>query len=224
MKKILVMLVAAATISACASEPTLDTSEDAELSFDGLVPVKRSRFQRAWADPDADFKSYDSIMLGPAYFEFRAVKKTARSSSAMRRSSADEFWISDKNQQKLIDTVTEVFAEELSSTEGFKVVDKRGPNTLIIIGGLYDIVSEVPPEYIGTGRIYLSSVGEATLIVEARDSLSGKTIFRGITRDEIESGGGTMVEANPVTTWAEVWRWARRWGARLRSGLESIHE
>lgn len=223
MKKILVMLVAAAAISACASEPTLDTSADAELSFDGLVPVKRSRFQRAWADPDVDFKSYDSIMLGPAYFEFRAVKKTPRTSS-MRRMNEDEFWISDENQQKLIDTVTEIFAEELSSTEGFTVTDQRGPNTLIITGGLHDIVSEVPPEYIGASTIYLSSVGEATLIVEARDSLSGETIFRGIDRSNIESGANTMVEANPVTTWAEVRRWARRWGARLRSGLESIHE
>ena len=141
----------------------------------------------------------------------------------MRRTTDSEFWISDENRQKLIDTVTEIFAEELAEVEGYTMTDKRGPNAMIVVGGLYDIVSEVPPEYIGASRIYLSAVGEATLVIEVRDSLSGATIFRGIDRSKIESGANTMVEANPVTAWAEVRRWARRWGGRLRTGLESIH-
>jgi len=32
------------------------------------------------------------------------------------------------------------------------------------------------------------------------------------------------VQANTVTTWAEVRRWARRWATRLVEGLDSIHE
>ncbi len=76
---------------------------------------------------------------------------------------------------------------------------------------------------VGAGEIYLSSIGEATLILEARDSMSGETIYRAVDRRAIERMGD-MVQANSVTTWAEVRRWARRWATRLRSGLESIHE
>jgi hypothetical protein len=76
---------------------------------------------------------------------------------------------------------------------------------------------------VGRGDIYLSSVGEATLVIEARDSLSGETIFRAIDRRAAERMG-EMINANAVTSWAEVRRMARRWATRLRDGLESLHE
>ena len=129
----------------------------------------------------------------------------------------------DQSRQKLIETVTEVFAEELQSAKGFTIPEEKGSDTLILIGGLHDIVSRVPPEMVGRGDIYLSSVGEATLVIEARDSLSGETIFRAIDRRAAERMG-EMINANSVTTWAEVRRMARRWATRLRDGLESLHE
>ncbi len=77
---------------------------------------------------------------------------------------------------------------------------------------------------IGRGEIYLSSVGEATLVVEGIDSMSGEVVFRAVDRRSIEPAGNTMIAANTVTTWSEVRRWARRYATILREGLESIHE
>ncbi len=77
---------------------------------------------------------------------------------------------------------------------------------------------------IGRGEIYLSSVGEATLVLEGIDSMSGEAVFRAVDRSAIEPGGNTMIRANTVTTWSEVRRWARRYATILREGLESIHE
>lgn len=219
-KQLAILMASLLVITACAGEPTIDTS--AELTHDGLAPINNSNFRDAWADPDIDFKKYNQIMLGAAEFEFRAVRKSARSSS-MSRSGTDEFWIDEQNRQKLIDTVTEVFREELVSAEGFTFTDTPGPETLILIGALHDIVSRVPPDMVGRGEIYLASVGEATLIIEARDSLSGETIYRAVDRRNAERMGD-FIEANSVTTWAEVRRMARRWATRLRTGLESIHE
>ena len=225
MKKIALLCVVAWT-TACAPVPTLDTSADAVLSFDGLTPIKNSRMGNAWIDPDVDLTQYDKIMVARAEFEFRAVKKSPRSSS-MRRSNETEFWISDEGKQKLIDTVSEVFREELQKSTSFTIVDEAGPDVLILVGAIHDIVSNVPPELVGRGEIYLSSVGEGTLILEARDSLSGQTIYRAVDRRRMDSGGaggGIPIQANSVTTWAEVRRWARRWAARLTQGLDSIHD
>ncbi len=223
MKKIMALTVSALIgLAACAGQaPSFDTDAAAETTFDGLVPIKNSRFRNAWADPDVDFKQYNKIILGDAEFEFRAVKK-ARASSTMMRSNRSEFWIADKDREKLIDTVTTVFAEELSKARGFTVTEERGPNTLLIVGALHDIVSRVPPDLVGAGEIYLASVGEATLVLEVKDSLSGETLFRARDRRRIERPGDA-IEANVVTTWAEVRRWAQRWATRLRAGLESIH-
>jgi hypothetical protein len=219
-KKVPMLIASLLVLTACASEPTIDRT--AELTFDGLAPVKNGNFREAWADPDIDFSQYSKIMLGDAQFEFRAVKKTA-GSMAMRRSSSTEFWIDDANRAKLVETVTSAFATELANTKGFTITDKPGPDTLILVGALHDIVSRVPPELIGRGDVYLASLGEATLVLQAMDSLSGETIYRAVDRRNIERMGDVM-QANSVTTWSEVRRWAQRWAVRLRQGLESIHD
>lgn len=222
--KTIVFVATALFLAACAtSEPSMQQGPDAETSFDGLVAIDNSRFGRAWIDPEVDLKSYDKIILGPAEFEFRAVKnRSAR--SVMSRSNEREFWIDDKNRQKLVDTVTAVFNEELARSKHFTITDTPGPDVLILTGGMLDIVSRVPPELVGRGEIYLESVGEGTLLLELADSLSGETIYRAVDRRRMERPGRELMEANRVTTWAEVRRWARHWATRLVEGLDSIHD
>jgi len=222
MKRITLLCIAAMSV-ACTQTPSIDTGPGVELTFDGLVPISNARFTNAWIDPDVDLAGYDKIMAGGAEFEFRAVKKSSGSTS-MRRGNETEFWISDKNKQKLIDTVGEVFVEELQKSEHFEIVNEAGPDVLIVVGVLHDIVSRVPPDMIGRGDIYLSSVGEATLILELRDSLSGETIYRAIDRRAAERAGGSVVRSSSVTSWSEVRRMARRWATRLTEGLDSIHQ
>jgi len=218
MKKIL-LTFAAMAIAGCSSAPaTIQEGPNAEVSFDGLHAVDNSAFRQAWADPDIDFSRYNKIMPGGAFFEYRAVKKT--SSTTRARSSGREFYIDEDAREKLKEEVSTIFNEELAKSTRFTVADAPGPDVLIIRGGLHD----VPPEPIGRGNIYLSSVGEITLILEVVDSMSGEVIARAVERRAAERGGGMAVQANTVTTWAEVRRLTRRWATTLRNGLDSIPE
>ena len=180
MKKIL-LAFAAMTIAGCNSAPpTIQEGPNAEVSFDGLHLVDNSAFKMAWADPDIDFSKYNKIMPGGAFFEYRAVKKTSRTTAA--RSSTREFYIDEDARAKLKEEVSAIFNEEISKSTRFTVTDQPGPDVLMIRGGLHDIVSFVPPEPIGRGEIYLSSVGEITLLLEVVDSLSGEVIARAVER------------------------------------------
>ena len=222
MKK-LVAIAAAVLVAGCAAqEPAIQAGSDAETTFDGLVRIDHSRFAAAWIDPDTDLKHYNKIIPGGAEFEFRNVQKM--SATTARRSNESEFWISDSNRQRLVDTVSEVFDEELQKSEHFTVTQEPGPDALVIVGGLHDIVSQVPPENIGRSEVWLSSLGEATLVIELRDSLSNEVIYRAVERRASERPGNQLMRANTATTWAEVRRWARRWAVSLREGLDSIHE
>ena len=221
--RVAITLVAASLLFGCAGEPTIEQGPDVQLTFDGLAPIKNSRFSNAWIDPDVDLAQYNKIIPAKAEFEFRAVKKTPRVSSIRPASSSSEFWISEETREKLIDTVTGIFREELAGSKHFTITEERGPDALILVGGLMDIVSRVPPELTGSGEIYLASVGEATLVLELRDSMSGETVYRAIDRRKIERRGDA-IQANVVTTWAEVRRWARRWAVRLVDGLDSVHQ
>ena len=222
MKKVLAF-AATFFVVACASQPAVQSGPDAETTFDGLVRIDNARFAAAWVDPDIDLTQYTKIMPGGAEFQFRAVQKTAgRTHSG--RSNEREFWISDANRQRLIDTVSGVFEEELQSIQHFTITDEPGPDTLVIVGALHDIVSRVPPDVVGRGEIWLSSLGEATLVIQLADSLSGEVIYRAVERRSVQRPGGQMTLSNSATTWGEVRRWARRWAINLREGLDSIHQ
>ncbi len=216
----LIVLIAMAVASA--GQVAAQEDSDADTSFDGLVEVKKGVFKRPWVDPDVDFMRYTKILPGIAHFEFRAVKKGSSASS--RRMNQREFYISDANQLKLINTVSQTFEEEVAKSKHFTIAEEAGPDVMILRGGLLDIVSRVPPDLIGSGEIYLSSVGEATLVLELLDSLSGETIYRGVERRAAGSTDIDMMPSNTVTTWSEVKRWARRWATKLRDGLDSIHK
>ena len=222
MKSLLLILFSLLVVACTSAPPALQTGPDAEYTFDGLARVDNARFRSAWADPEVDFSQYNKVMSGGARFEFRAVSKTA-GRTLMSRGSQREFWISDANRDKLVDTVSAVFKEELSKAQGWESAEEAGPDVLILRGALLDIVSFIPPEMTGRSEIYLSSVGEATLVIEGVDSMSGEVLFRAVDRRSIESSGN-MIRANAVTTWSEVRRWARRYATILREGLESIHE
>lgn len=220
MKKIVLTFVAMTMAGCSSAPPTIQQGPNAEVSYDGLHAIDNSIFKAAWADPDIDFSRYDKIMAGGAFFEYRAVKKTSGTSRA--RASDTEFYIDEKAREKLKELTSEIFNEELAKSSRFSVTDASGPDVLIIRGGLHDIVSQVPPDIIGRGDIYLSSVGEITLILEVVDSMSGEVIFRAVERRAAERGGGMAMRSNSVNTRSEVRRLIRRWATTLRDGLDSI--
>ena len=54
-------------------------------------------------------------------------------------------------------------------------------HVLLVMGGLLDVVSFVPPDPVGGwSEVYLSRVGEATLVLEIRDSITQTTLATAI--------------------------------------------
>ena len=219
--KQIIAIAAAALVIGCTSQPTVQTGPDAEVTFDGLVRIDNARFRGAWIDPEIDLTQYTKIMPGGAEFQFRSVQKV--SSAQARRSNENEFRMSDSTKERLVETVSDIFEEELARSEHFEITDEPGADTLIIVGALHDIVSRVPPDIVGRGDIFLSSVGEGTLVIQLSDSLSGEVIFRAVERRAAERTG-TAMRSNSASNWGEVRRRARRWATNLREGLDSIHE
>ena len=87
---------------------------------------------------------------------------------------------------------------------------------------MLDVVSFVPPEPVGRSDVYLRSVGEATLVVELRDSITNAILARSVDRRAAERPGQDLQWSNPVNNRAEVRRLARRWATRLRENLDAF--
>ncbi len=214
------MIACMLLMSGCASStPTIDTSPEAEVTFDGLYPIKGGSADAAWARPDADISQYSKIMLQGVGIEYRPGGESGRLYHS--RSSADHFELTERQKAGFEEVVRDKFRDELGKSERFTIVDEPGPDVLLIRGGLLDVVSYVPPDMIGRGEIYLSRVGEATLVLEIRDSVSEAIIARAVDRRAAEDSMG-LQQSNRASNTAEVRQMVSVWARKLRERLDEM--
>ena len=213
-------LIAALSFGCASSAPTIDTAPDAVVTFDGLHKVKGSRADEAWARPGLDLSGYSKIKLQSAGIEYRPGGEKGRSWRA--RTGDERYEVTESQKERLRTILAEAFRDELSKSDRFTLVKESGPDVLLIRGALLDVVSYVPSETVGRVDIFLRSIGEATLVLEIRDSITDAILVRAVDRKAAEDIGGTLQKSNRVTNSAEVRRLAKRWASALRKGLDEF--
>ena len=126
-----------------------------------------------------------------------------------------------------IEIVREAFRAEIVKGKHFEIVDASNADerTLIMRGVVADIVSKVPPETVGRSRLYMSSVGGATLGLEFLDGTTGEVLARVAERGRIGDATGQMSRnsrpVNRATVIADVKRWANGAAQKLRKALDA---
>ena len=218
----LAIFAAANSVGCTAASPTIQTGPDAAVSFDGLHEIDNSRADIAWAVPDIDLSGYTSILPVSLGIEYTEVANKAN--TAITRAQRGPYFIDDNARAEFEALVGEIFMEELHKSDRFRIVDERGPNTLIVAGGLLDVTSQVPPTKVGSSsRIYLSSIGDATLVLEIRDSETNRILARAIDRRAAEPIGSSFQTSNSVSDTAEIRRLIRYWATGLREALDGFN-
>jgi Protein of unknown function (DUF3313) len=217
-----VVLAAGLAVTGCSTvEPIVDSDAP---TYDGMVPVRDSGMKEAWVKPDINVSNYRQVLLLPVEVQFRAVRPNA--GTTLGRSREREFPLSPADQKRLVDTVTNVFREELAKSRHLTLTTETGPDVLLVRPSLLDIVSKVPPEVPGRNEIFLDEVGEATLVLELQDSQSGETLARAVDRraaDPVDEIGTNVSRVTSVTAWAEVQRVARRWARTVTQRIDQLH-
>ena len=213
--------IASLALAACATSgpPTIDTS--GEQTYDGLYPVRNSAADDAWAREGLDLSGYTKVRLESMGIEYRPGGESS-TMWAVRRSSTGPYEITPEGKASFEALVREVVLEELAKGQRYTIVNEDGPDVLLVRGGLLDVVSFVPPDTVGRTDVYLRSVGEATLVLELRDSVTNAILARAVDRRAAERPGGDLQWSNTVSNAAEVRRLARRWATRLVEGLEEF--
>jgi len=220
-----VIMLAATALAGCSSTPTFETGDDAEVTFDGLTRMEGTAMDIVWARTDIDLTTYSKIKLESLGVEYRDVdgpySGRAGTSTMRSRSDVTEFQLDAETRAIFEDEIGSAFQEEMARSNVFEIVTEAGPDVLLIRGGLLDVVSRVPPDPMGNTQIFIDSVGEATLILEIRGSLSN-TIYVRAVDGRAAASTFQMQLSNRATNRAEVRRLGRRWGQLLREGLEKL--
>ena len=214
MRRLLTIAPAALLLAACASGPSVQTGPDAEVTYDGLTRVDNTAFQVVYVRVGTDLSSYDKVMIQGAGVEFRPPTQGSR----------DEFPVGEEGKARFAQIMREAFQEALSRSDVFELVDEPGPDVLMVEGAVLDVVSRVPPRTAGRQDIYLSEVGEATLVLEVSDSRSEGILVRAADRRIAEDMSGRMQRSSGAYNWSEVRQLANLWSSQLRRGLERLME
>lgn len=223
------LLVLAAMLAAvgfgtvsCTANPAVETGPGAEVTYDGLHRVDHATMDAAWMKPDLNLSAYTGLILTGAGMSFKPVDDDGQRWWP-GLDDQGEFPISEENRKRLHEEMRTAFAEELSKLERFEIVQEPGPGVLLLAGALIDVVSRVPPvdECVGRCDVYLSEIGEATLVLELRDSVTNEVLVRAVDGRVAESDGWA-IEGDSMTVWPEVRRLAQSWARLARLWLEQL--
>jgi hypothetical protein len=217
------MVALFASIYASGAEP--EPIGDMESERYEELEKGRSAYRETWVLPGTDLQGYSKVYVWDAQFEYRDVGDPNKYRNTMSRSGRTQFGITEEGRADFEKTVSEAFMKELSKGKRFEIVEDIGPDTLILRGGLLDVISNVPPESVGRTDLYLANIGEATLVVELLDAETGVVLAVVSERRKITPPGGGQINqftqrANRVTITADVRRWASSAGAKLRKELD----
>jgi len=203
------------------TEPTAS----AEGRYTELVK-EDGNFRETWVLPGVDPSTYNKVFVWDGEFEYRDVGPALRTRSTLLYSHKREFGISEADRLKFEEIVGEAFLKEISKGKQFQLiddVDDVDASTLILRGGLLDIISRVPPETVGRSEIYLASIGAATFVMELIDARTGDVVALVAERrsiDTVNARSGIMMPTNSVTILGDIRRWASDLARRLRSAID----
>jgi hypothetical protein len=195
-------------------------ADTSAVSPEGLVEVKSKRLDAAYLAPGADFRPYTKLMVDPTQTAFH--KDWMKNMN--NRRDVSRMIDSDQAQQMLEAAKTnfaEVFTEAFTKA-GYTIVDKPGPDVLRVTPGVVNLYVNAP-DLMTAGRStsYTANAGEATMILELRDSQSNALLGRVFDRRETHESMGVQV-TNRVTNIADFRMLFRSWANICVKGLEHL--
>jgi hypothetical protein len=193
--------------------PSMRTGDAEEITFDGLHRVDNAGFAAVWVKPGAGLGRYSKILPGEPTFHYRTVKG---------RSMSGEYEVPEQRRDQFERIVRESFRKSFSKSKYYTLATEPGPDTLVLLGAIHDIVSHVPQER-GREKAFVSEIGEATIVLELRDSESNEVLARAAERRTI-APTGDISRSSAVTSAAEIRKTAALWGSKLRDQLDALHE
>lgn len=209
----------AALLLATTSIPSL-AKTDEPTTWDGLVKVKAKRLDVVYLQPGADFRPYTKVMLDPTEVAFQ--KNWRRDYNRDRRDPSS--WISESELQKTITesvaAANDIFTDAWTKG-GYQVVTAPGPDVLRLRTGIVNISVAAPDTLTaGRSRSYADEAGEATLVLEVRDSETGALLGRAL--DRRIAGDTTMGWRSSVSNKSDFRRLVKSWADISVEGMGEL--
>jgi Protein of unknown function (DUF3313) len=213
------LLAAMATV-AVALGATVALADDPAPGWDGLVKVKPRRMDEVYVLPGADFRPYARVMLDQTEVAFRKdwLRNMNESRSVSRRIDQEQAArIMAAASSNFSDVWTRAFEKA-----GYSVVTTPGPDVLRVSPAIADLYINAPETFDSTrATTYTAQAGEATLILEVRDSLTNALLGRVVDRRETRNNL-TLQQATRVSNQADFRQLFSQWASIATKGMAEL--
>jgi hypothetical protein len=166
---------------------------------DGLVSVRSWNVDELYLRPRADLSAYRSVVIDPVQVSFRKDwnREFQDPHASLRRLSQDDVRrISDETATGLQNALADAFR-----AKGYTIATVPGPGVLRLSPTLTNVyVNAVEDMYQGgTTRSFTKDAGEATLLLDVRDSANGALLGRVVDRRTAQETKGQFAQHQDVT-------------------------
>lgn len=206
-------------LSACST-----TSDMPAKSYDGLELLPDTKFRSVYMRPGARFDGFEAYGLANCQVAFR--KDWLRNQNNSRASLSSR--VTEKDVVRIKDALSiecdKYLKASLQAAPSYNLVDSfaDGENVLVLRPAIVNLDINAPDiKSASRGRVYTTSAGEMTLLLELVDGPTGEVLARIVDRRQTLDSS-RMQWSNSVTNSAEAKRILSRWAEQLRKGLDEI--
>jgi len=182
LQTLFIVCVAVIGGAACAAEPQTPSQAAAE----GLAAVRSRDLDELYLRPNADIAAYRKVLIDPVRAEVRSdwQKNLNYSRNASRRVGPDDV---QRIAADVASTLESTMAETYKA-RGYEIAAAPEPGVLRLTASIADLYVNAPERYSPwTVKTFTRDAGQATLLLEARDAVTGtllaRVVHRGIARE-----------------------------------------
>jgi len=212
-------LIAALTATLVLLAPAAEAKAP-PAEWDGLSRVPSKRFYLAYIQPGATFAGYTKVMLDPTEVAFH--KNWRRDYNSSTRDLSGR--VSDSEIQEAVKQAVaeanDIFAKAWQKG-GYAVVNAPGPDVLRVSAGVVNInVSAPDRQRAGRSYSFSDTAGNATLVVEVRDSITNSLLGRAV--DQKVAGDDTRGWRTSVSNRDDFRQIVEDWARDCVAGMAEL--
>ena len=199
----------------CESAPAADPAASApEVNYEGLEIVAGKRLDVAQVRPGVDFAAYSAVRFVEPELAFQTPDRSQR-----------QFPLNEAQKQRFRDMLAAEFEKELSRLESLELATEPGPDVLTLSVRVQDIAVAVSDESLSRasrGAAFLEASGDATVVLELKDSQSNQILARGVDTRSVEGVAVRQRGDTMVTRFESADKVVSKWAATARTAIDAL--
>ena len=182
LQTLFIVCVAAIGGAACAAGP----QAPGQVTGEGLVAVQSRQLDELYLRPNADLAAYRKVLIDPVRAEIRSDwQKNLNYTRNVSR------WVGPDDARRIAADVASSLENVIAETykaRGYEIAAAPEPGVLRFSASIADLYVNAPDRYSAwTTKTFTRDAGQATLVLEARDAVSGtllaRVVHHGIARE-----------------------------------------